>query len=121
MDDEIRPMVIENTLAPISTVVTRVETPTFYPDVVEEIRSIMQAHGGDLEELRQGDKLVGHVLLFPAGTLKTEIWPRIHTTRYQIVLPDGFTLSERESIQGKYIITFPIELFNENIQRKYSK
>lgn len=113
---------VENTLAPYNIPVERIEMPPFYTDLVDEIKSVMQAHGGKIEELKQADKLIGHVLLFPVGTIKTEIWPRIHNSRYEICFPDDFKIFEHQSIQGgNSLVHFPIDAFSEETQKKYSK
>lgn len=118
----LEPLIIEDTLAPCAIPVSRIETPPFYEDIVDEIRQIMHSHSGDIQELKQADKLISYILIFPPGTIKREIYPRIHDSRYKIVFPDGFALSEHEAVNRKNsIVRFPLDTFSAKMQKKYFK
>jgi hypothetical protein len=88
--------------------------------MLAEVARVMQLHGGDVEELKQNDKLVGHVLIFPAGTVKNEIWPRVHNSRFEVVAPDGFKVIEHEAISGDHsIVRFLLKDFPAEVQARH--
>lgn len=119
MDDRLNAEA-EITLAPYNIPCTRIVTATFESSMLAEVTRVMQSHGGNVEELRQADKLVGHVLTFPVGTVKTEIWPRVHNSRFEVVTPDGFKVIEHEAINGDHsIVRFLLKDFPREIQEKH--
>ena len=40
-------------------------------------------------------------IIFPAGTTRTELWPRAMEARFRVVLPDGLELREVDSRQER--------------------
>ena len=99
-----------------------IKTPPFHEDVIDEIGKIMLRHGGELEVYRKNNVATGCTLFFPAGTIKNEVYPRIHDSKWKIVFPDGYTIGEHEQINGKLSsVSFPRESFSEKIQKKYFK
>jgi hypothetical protein len=59
------------------------------PPMIDEAKKAMQEHGCNIVEY------VKHcMVLFPEGTMRVEIYPRLYNERYTITLPDGFQIRE---------------------------
>lgn len=59
------------------------------PPLTAEAREVMVKHGCTLEE--NPDECI---VSFPEGTTRTEIFPRMMTERYHIMLPNGYKLQQ---------------------------
>lgn len=64
-----------------------VETTKLALGIDREVAALLQAHGCLLEESN-----TCLWLTYPAGTTYEELYPRVHTTRYLVTLPDGYCL-----------------------------
>jgi len=83
--------------------ICQVETPPFRPSLTEPLRTVLEAHGCRLEVSPEK-----YFVRFPEGTLREELWPRVLSMRYRIVLPDGYTLSQTVTRQGQSYLGFPL-------------
>lgn len=106
----------ENYFAPGSMSVSIIESPKFNEDVKEEVRALLEQHGVRIEE-----KQTSCIIHLPPGSTKTEIYPRIHDSRYRVDLPDGFQFYENEMIFSHSVIRLPLDLLSEEIQKKYRR
>lgn len=107
-------MMDQNFFSPYSQPAAIIESPKFDHDLMEEIRALLEKHGIRIEE-----KPTSCILYLPPGTTKTEIFPRVHNSRYRIDLPDGFVFYENELIWSLSVIRLPLDQFSEEIQKKY--
>jgi hypothetical protein len=59
------------------------------PPVTDEAKAVMSQHQCEVVE-----HLNYCTVMFPEGTMRTEIYPRTHSERYRIMLPDRFEMME---------------------------
>ncbi len=77
-------------------------TPPLRPGFFEPVKRIMEAHGGRLEA--SAERMV---VYFPAGTCRVERWPRVLSTRYLIMFPDGYKIYQVTTRQEVSVLCFP--------------
>jgi hypothetical protein len=69
--------------------------------MIEEAKKSMREHGCEIVE--HADHLM---VLFPEGTMRVEIFPRLYNERYQIALPDGCQMREMYDRCQEYSLLF---------------
>jgi len=57
--------------------------------IIDEVKKVMREHGCVVVE--DGEHCA---VIFPEGTMRREIFPRLYNERYSITLPDGFQMRE---------------------------
>ena len=67
--------------------IAQVRLPRLRPGLADALRPVLEAHGATLEEHPDAC-----VVLFPQGTMQHRKFPFVHTQRYTIRFPDGYTL-----------------------------
>ena len=71
------------------------------PPMIDEAKKWMREHGCKVVE--NADYCV---VIFPEGTMRAEIFPRLYNERYQITLPDGFQIREMYDRCKEYSLLF---------------
>ena len=67
-----------------------------------EVVALLQAHGCLLEQCN-----TCLWVTYPLGTRREEIYPRVHTPRYLVTLPDGYQVAEHGDISsGLYLLYY---------------
>jgi hypothetical protein len=89
-----------------------VQLPPLRPGVADVLRSVLQAHGGGVEE-----EALGCVFRFPDGTTKQRLFPQVQTTRYTICFPDGYQLFHTVERNGSCNLWFDQHDLPADVQR----
>src|ERR1700730_16470202 len=85
-------------------------------ELMDVISQIFLEHGGTVEDI---DEML-FLAHFPAGTTRAELYPRLHSMRYEITFPDGFVIQEVVTRDGLEGLQFPISSFPPELQQRYS-
>jgi len=98
--------------------ITTIQCIKFFEELIEPIRQVFEKHGVRLEVLP--DRCI---LSFPEGTTRQIQYPTTQTDRYNIILPDSYTLYEATSIRsnGLSSIRFALDEFPDWVQAKYGE
>ena len=71
------------------------------PPMIDDVKEVMREHGVEIVE--DGEHCV---VIFPEGTMRGEIFPRLYNERYTITLPDGFQVREMYDRWQEYSLLF---------------
>lgn len=71
------------------------------PPMIDDVKEVMREHGVEIVE--DGEHCV---VIFPEGTMRGEIFPRLYNERYDITLPDGFQMREMYDRCQEYSLLF---------------
>ena len=96
--------------------VTTIVAAALSDEIVEEIATIMQRHGGSLEVTP-----TAAIYHFPPNTYKTLVIPEMQRSRYIIHVPDGALIDECELPSGQPSIIFELQEFSPEFQAKYKR
>ncbi len=97
--------------------VTSITALKYEPELMDAIEAIFLEHGGTIEQI-DDSYFRAH---FPTGTIKTELYPRLHSVRYEITFPDNFAIYEVITRDGMEGLQFPLSAFPEEFQEKYQR
>jgi hypothetical protein len=70
--------------------------PAIIGELDQGLEILLKEHGCTIEV---DDKR--YIVTYPPGTIKQQIFPRVHECRYRLTLPDNFEIREIESHTGK--------------------
>jgi len=96
--------------------ITSLSALKYEPELMDVICKLFLEHGGTIEDL-DGTSFLAY---FPAGTTRVELYPRLHSMRYEITFPDGFAIQEVVTRDGLEGLQFPISSFPLELQQRYS-
>jgi hypothetical protein len=88
----------------------------YEPELMDVICKLFLEHGGTIEDFDETSFLAR----FPSGTTRVELYPRLHSMRYEITFPDGFAIQEVVTRDGLECLQFPISSFSQELQQRYS-
>jgi hypothetical protein len=71
------------------------------PPMIDEARELIKQHGCEVFEHPNHC-----VVMFPEGTMRREIFPRLSCERYEITLPDGFQMVEMDDRWREHSLLF---------------
>lgn len=71
------------------------------PPMIDDVKEVMREHGVEIVE--DGEHCI---VIFPEGTMRGEIFPRLYNERYTITLPDGFQMREMYDRWQEYSLLF---------------
>jgi len=98
--------------------ITTVQCAKYFEELIEPVRHVLEKHGVRLEVLDDSC-----MLSFPVGTIRQLLYPITQTDRYEILLPDGYTLYETTSMRsnGFSNVRFALDEFPAWVQVKYGE
>ena len=95
--------------------ITEVSLPPFRPGLADALRPLLETHGVTIEEHANGSRV--H---FPAGTTMQRKWPVVQTTRYDIRLPDGYTLLYEVGRDGRTNLSFDLRDLPPDVRERFT-